>query len=169
MTVRRGLRWAALTVGVVGIFTVALMLWIVNGPSPMKSAGGTTLAQRSASLPLVVGPAPAAPGVGPSSNPIGKRVFEGACASCHAWTGAGAIISEAQLIGANDLSGVNVAQMILAGTGRPGGHVPYMPSFAASYTNTEIAAVANYVVVRFGLKPSDVDPADIAKIRVTQR
>jgi len=150
---RRGLRWAALTVGVVTIFAVAPALWILRRPA----------------LPLVAGPAPAAPGVGPSSNLIGKRVFEGACASCHAWTGAGAIISEAQLTGlVNDPSGINVAQMILAGAGRPGGHVPYMPSFAASYTDTEIAAVANYVVARFGSKPSDIGPADVAKMRAPQ-
>lgn len=129
----------------------------------------TVPALHSTNLPLAAGPASATPGVGPSGNPIGKRIFEGACVSCHAWTGAGAIISEAQLSGVrsvNDPTAANVAQMILTGTGRPGGHVPYMPSFAASYTDTEVAAVANYVVARFGSKPSDINAADVAKMRV---
>ncbi|HEY3695050.1 cytochrome c [Phenylobacterium sp.] len=128
----------------------------------------TVPALRSANLPMAAGPAPASPRKGPANNPTGKRIFEGACASCHAWTGAGAMISEAQLTGVrsvNDPSAANVARMILAGAGRPGGHVPYMPSFAASYTDTEIAAVANYVVARFGSKPSYIGAADVARMR----
>jgi mono/diheme cytochrome c family protein len=125
-------------------------------------------ARRSAGLTLAAGPASASPRAGPSSNALGKRIFEGACASCHAWTGAGAIVAEAQLTGArsvNDPSAANVAHMILTGAGRPGGSAPYMPSFAASYTDKEIAAVANYAVARFGAKPSDISAADVARMR----
>ena len=90
------------------------------------------------------------------------------CVDCHAWTGAGAVIGQAQLTGVravNDPSGDNVVQMMLGGAGRPGTPHPYMPSFASSYSDTEIAAVANYVTARFGGMPSRVTPADVANLR----
>jgi mono/diheme cytochrome c family protein len=99
----------------------------------------------------------------------GQRVFEGSCESCHAWSGAGALINAAQLTGdraVNDVSATNVVQMILNGSGQPDGG-PYMPSFAAAYSDAEIAAVANYVTARFGAKPSHVTPVQVAKLRPT--
>ncbi len=41
----------------------------------------------------------------------------------------------------------------------------YMPGFGRSYSDTEIAAVANYVTARFGSTPSRVTPADVANLR----
>jgi mono/diheme cytochrome c family protein len=119
-------------------------------------------------LPKLAGPAAAAPQHAESGNPIGQRIFEGNCVSCHAWTGAGAVIGQAQLTGVravNDPSGTNVMQMILGGAGRPGTPHPYMPSFSRSYSNAEIAAVTNYVTARFGSAPSRVTPADVANLR----
>ena len=119
-------------------------------------------------LPKPAGPAPAMPRLAGIDNPIGKRMFEGNCVSCHAWTGAGAVVAEAQLTGVrsvNDPSAANVVQMILGGGGRPNTPHPYMPSFGRSYSNTEIAAVANYVTARFGSTPSRVTPADVANLR----
>jgi mono/diheme cytochrome c family protein len=128
----------------------------------------TVPAIRSASLPAPAGPVSVATRAGPTENPIGKRIFEGNCASCHAWNGAGAIIAEAQLTGnraVNDPSAINVSQMILNGAGRPGSGRPYMPSFATAYTDTEIAAAANYVTARFGAKPSHVTAQQVAQLR----
>ena len=95
-------------------------------------------------------------------------MFEGNCVSCHAWTGAGAVVGETQLTGVravNDPSAANVVQMILGGAGRPDSPHPYMPSFGRSYSDAEIAAVANYVTARFGSTPSRVTPADVANLR----
>ncbi len=119
-------------------------------------------------LPALAGPAPATPQLARINDPVGKRIFEGDCVSCHAWTGAGAVIAETQLTGVravNDPSAANVVQMILAGTGRPDTPHPFMPSFGRSYSNAEIAAVANYVTARFGSAPSHVTPADVAELR----
>jgi mono/diheme cytochrome c family protein len=123
---------------------------------------------RSSASPEPAGPAPRLASAGPADNPTGKRIFEGACASCHAWTGAGALVAQAQLTGGravNDPSAVNVAQMVLNGSGPSTGGHPLMPSFAAAYTDTEIAAVANYVTARFGAKPSDVSAKQVAAMR----
>jgi mono/diheme cytochrome c family protein len=119
-------------------------------------------------LPALAGPAPATPQLTGIDNPIGQRMFEGNCVACHGWTGAGAIVGEAQLTGVravNDPSAANVVQMILGGGHKPGSGHPFMPGFARSYSDAEIAAVANYVTARFGSSPSRVTPADVAHLR----
>lgn len=125
-------------------------------------------AHPSSELPPLSPAASANPAVGPTGNAIGKRLFEGACASCHAWNGTGAIVEEARLTGmraVNDPSAANVARMILDGTGKPGTGETYMPSFASTYSDKEIAAVANYVTARFGRTTSNVDAKDVAVMR----
>ncbi|PNG24268.1 c-type cytochrome [Methylocella silvestris] len=119
-------------------------------------------------LPAPAGPAPATPQIAAIDNPVGKRIVEGNCASCHAWTGAGAAREEAQLTGVravNDPSGANVALMILHGSGAATARRPYMPGFGKVYSNDEIAAVTNYVTARFGAQPSRLMAADIARLR----
>ncbi|WP_232476315.1 cytochrome c [Flavisphingomonas formosensis] len=119
-------------------------------------------------LPKAAGPAPATPKLANIDNPVGKRLFEGNCVGCHAWTGAGAAADHARLTGlrsVNDPSAANVVQIILNGRGKPGTPKPYMPSFARSYSDAEIAAVANYITARFGSTPSKVTPADVAAFR----
>ncbi len=124
---------------------------------------------RSEALPKPAGAAAESPKVASVKNIEGKRVFEGNCVSCHAWTGAGAIINEAQLTGVravNDASAANVVQMILSGAGDSESGQPYMPSFAAAYSDAEIAAVANYVTARFGSKPSRITTGEVARLRL---
>ena len=99
----------------------------------------------------------------------GRRVFEGACASCHDWTGVSPVIPLATLTGAravNDPSAVNVAQIVMSGARRttPQG-VVVMPAFGSIYSDSEVAAVANYVTGRFGSKPSQIDAAQVAALR----
>ncbi len=65
-------------------------------------------------------PAPEAPkmGVVADANPLGKQIYEGACASCHSWSGAGPLTPYATLTGnrtVNDPKAINVAQIVIAG------------------------------------------------------
>ena len=99
----------------------------------------------------------------------GKQVYEGACVSCHGWSGISDISEYATLTGAravNDPHGTNVAQIVLAGMKRssPAG-VTEMPGFGAAYSDSDIAAVANYVTTRFGSTASNLSAAEIAKMR----
>ncbi len=55
--------------------------------------------------------------------------------------------------------------MILHGSGPTWPGHPFMPGFGAAYSDTEVAAVANYVTARFGSVPSTLTAADIAKLR----
>jgi mono/diheme cytochrome c family protein len=99
----------------------------------------------------------------------GKEVYEGACAGCHGWTGISPVIPFATLTGTrsvNDPAAINVAQVILGGGYR---HRPYdaenMPAFGSTYSDAEIASVANYVTARYGAKGSELTAAQVAKLR----
>jgi mono/diheme cytochrome c family protein len=99
----------------------------------------------------------------------GKQVYEGACVSCHGWSGVSDISEYATLTGAravNDSHGTNVVQIVLAGMKRssPAG-VTEMPGFGAAYSDSDIAAVANYVTTRFGSSASNLSAREIAKMR----
>jgi mono/diheme cytochrome c family protein len=99
----------------------------------------------------------------------GKQVYEGACVSCHGWSGNSDISEYATLTGAravNDPHATNVAQIVLAGMKRssPAG-VTEMPGFGAAYSDSDIAAVANYVTTRFGSSASNLTAAEVAKMR----
>ena len=99
----------------------------------------------------------------------GKMVFEGACVSCHGWTGESPISPFATLTGAwavNDPGATNVAQIVISGTKRhaPPGAIS-MPAFGDAYSDAEIAAVANYVTARFGSKGSQITALDVAELR----
>jgi mono/diheme cytochrome c family protein len=102
----------------------------------------------------------------------GRQVYEGACAGCHGWTGVSPVIPFATLLGTravNDPTANNVAQVIIGGGHR---HLPRdsdnMPAFGGTYSNAEIAGVANYVTARFGAKGSALTAADVAKLRELQ-
>jgi mono/diheme cytochrome c family protein len=124
----------------------------------------------STDLPATTAPpAPASHKDGPTADARGKMVFEGACVSCHGWTGESSVSPFATLTGAwavNDPSATNVAQIVLSGTMR---HNPpdalSMPAFGNAYSDDEIAAVANYVTARFGSKGSKLTAKDVADLR----
>jgi mono/diheme cytochrome c family protein len=89
--------------------------------------------------------------------------------SCHSWTGVSALSPFATLPGAravNDPTATNVAQIVISGTRRdqPAGILP-MPGFGNIFSDTEIAAVVNYVTARFGSTRSSVTESDIAAMR----
>jgi mono/diheme cytochrome c family protein len=119
-------------------------------------------------------PAPAlfADNTSPAGESHGRQVYEGACAGCHGWTGVSPVIPFATLTGTravNDPTANNVAQVIIGG-----GHRHFardsdnMPPFGSTYSDVEIAGVANYVTARFGAKGSNLTAADVAKLRTLE-
>jgi mono/diheme cytochrome c family protein len=103
------------------------------------------------------------------AHPQGLKLFEGACASCHQWNGKGLESQYAALLGTrgvNDVKGANVTQAILQGVKmRIGDSDVFMPAFGSAYSNTEVAALANYVIAHFGGKQGEVTPESVAKRR----
>lgn len=128
-------------------------------------------AVASADLPATLAPpAPASHKVGGrTADARGKKLFEGACVSCHGWTGESPLSPFATLTGAravNDPGAVNVVQIVISGTKRHGPPGAFsMPAFGAIYSDAEIAAVANYVTARFGSSQSKVTEQDVAALR----
>jgi mono/diheme cytochrome c family protein len=101
-------------------------------------------------------------------DPRGKQIFEGACASCHGWSGVGELTSYATLTGNRavyDTSAINLAQIVISGGHSTMDGALLMPAFGAAYSDTEIAAVANYVTARFGAAPSRLTAKNIADFR----
>ncbi len=127
----------------------------------------------SASSDLPAATAPAAPAShkegGGTSLAQGKKIFQGACVSCHGWTGESPITPLATFTGSwavNDPAATNVAQIVISGTVRqmPQGALS-MPAFGAIYSDAEIAAVANYVTARFGAKGARLTEQDVVALR----
>src|ERR1700678_2176067 len=123
----------------------------------------------SPDLPASVAPpASASHKQGPTADARGKRVFEGACVSCHGWTGESPVSPSATLTGAwavNDPGATNVAQIVLSGTKR---HTPdgalSMPTFGNAYSNDEIAEVAKYDTASFGAEGSRITAEEVAAL-----
>jgi mono/diheme cytochrome c family protein len=116
-------------------------------------------------------PAPAShkEGMVASNNVRGEKIFAGACASCHDWTGVSPVTGYATLTGVravNDPSAANVAQVVVHGVNRrtAEGKI-FMPAFGDGYSDDDIAAVANYVTARFGAKGAQLTGKDVADLR----
>lgn len=135
-----------------------------------------SLAPRASGLDTAVGALPATvrdsgpwSPVGDTPERTGKRIFEAACASCHAWNGNGQQTPRAGLAGAHalsDPSGANLERVIVHGSGNGGTRsATTMPAFGAAYTDAEIAAVANYAIAHFGGKPGQVTVEAVATLR----
>jgi mono/diheme cytochrome c family protein len=114
-------------------------------------------------------PAPASPKEGGAiADALGRKVFAQACVSCHSWTGVSALSPFATISGSravNDPTATNVAQIVISGTRRFTPGAMSMPAFGSTYTDTEIAAVANYVTGRFGSAASKLTAKDVTELR----
>jgi mono/diheme cytochrome c family protein len=104
------------------------------------------------------------------SNPMGHTMFASMCAGCHSWTGVNDFVPHSTLTGTravNDPTATNVALAVLRGASTlpPSGDIAVMPAFGSAWSDDHIAAVSNYVVARFGAKPSSITAADVGKLR----
>jgi mono/diheme cytochrome c family protein len=136
----------------------ALVAYLRSVPAVASSAPAT-----------IAPPAPASPKEGGAiSDALGRKVFAQACVSCHSWTGVSALSPFATISGnraVNDPTATNVAQIVVSGTRRLTPGAMSMPAFGSTYTDAEIAAVANYVTGRFGSAGSKLTAKDVADLR----
>ncbi len=104
------------------------------------------------------------------SNPRGHAMFASMCAGCHTWAGVGSYVPHTTLVGTravNDPTATNVALAVLRGASTlpPSGDIAVMPAFGAAWSDEEIADVSNYVIARFGAKPSSITAAEVHELR----
>jgi len=100
----------------------------------------------------------------------GTRLFLGNCASCHLWSGDGVkdayypSLSHNSTLGA--ASATNLIQVMLNGVTRESQEgQTFMPGFAASLDNDQIAALVNYLTQQFGNPNNKVTAEQVAKLR----
>ncbi len=96
------------------------------------------------------------------------RIFEEACTSCHRWTGVSLLTSYAthRQPAVNDQNATNVTAIVISGEHRNTANgMVIMPAFGNTYSDTEIAAVANYVTGRLGAKGLRFTAPNVAKLR----
>jgi mono/diheme cytochrome c family protein len=146
--------------------TAALVSYLRTVPAK----AGKSPIEIDAKAPWAVAASAAAPAANTAEgHEQGLRLFAAACASCHQWNGQGQQTNYASLLGTrgvNDAGGANVTQMILRGVKmRVHDNEVYMPAFDKAYTDTEVAALANYVIAQFGNKQGTVTPEFVAKQR----
>jgi mono/diheme cytochrome c family protein len=104
------------------------------------------------------------------SNPRGHLMFAGMCAGCHSWTGTGSYVPHSTLTGnraVNDPTATNVALAVLHGASTlpESGEIAVMPAFGSAWSDEEIADVSNYVIARFGARPSSITAEEVRKLR----
>lgn len=120
--------------------------------------------------PIAVKPLTVSPSSdGDGGDRLGQKMYAQACAACHRWDGTGAQTSHADLLGTravNDVEPTNLLQVVLQGSHLDTvyGRIA-MPGFAHAYSDTEIAAVANYVRRRFGARASELKAQDVQTLR----
>lgn len=145
--------------------TAALIAYLRSVPARAGTDPITVDAKPAAALAS----SNVAPGGDAQVDTQGFKLFEGACASCHQWNGKGQQTSYASLLGTrgvNDVRGANVTQILLHGSSLRGQDASiFMPGFGDAYSDTEIAALSNYVIGHFGNKQGTVTPDDVAARR----
>jgi mono/diheme cytochrome c family protein len=118
--------------------------------------------------PQATGPVVAQAAAQPA-DPMGARVFNTACAGCHLPSGQGRQSAWAGLTGdhsAADPAGTNMLQVLAHGSNlQASDRFVFMHAFTAAYTDTELAAAANFVAARFGGQSGNITAGDIAKVR----
>jgi mono/diheme cytochrome c family protein len=106
-----------------------------------------------------------------ADNPLGAHVFNEACAGCHLPSGQGRQSPWAALAGdqsAGDPAGTNTLQILVHGSElQTGTGQVFMHGFTGAYTDTELAAVTQYVTQQFAGRDSRVTAEDVKKAKAT--
>jgi mono/diheme cytochrome c family protein len=148
---------------------VASLVAYLRRVEPMVGKAGMEINSAPAQMAASASWKPNAPD---PRNLDGQRIFEGVCAACHQWNGAGRQSRYASLAGSqavNDPEGTNLVRVMLVGadikTAKGRG---YMPSFGDAYSDAELADVANYVISHFGGKSGQVTAQAVRERRTAQ-
>jgi mono/diheme cytochrome c family protein len=104
------------------------------------------------------------------AHPRGHAIYSSMCAGCHSWTGVNDYVPHSTLTGTravNDPTATNVALAVLRGASTlpENSDIAVMPAFGQAWSDDDIAAVSNYVIARFGAKPSSITGEDVKKLR----
>ncbi|WP_244140076.1 c-type cytochrome [Caballeronia sp. BCC1704] len=112
------------------------------------------------------------PGAANATHPKGARLYAAACASCHDVSGEVAggafpsLVHDAVTAAFGSMDTSNLVLVILHGVNRETRDGPaLMPAFGASFSDKDIAALANYVTHQFGDPRATTQVEDVARLR----
>ncbi len=133
----------------------ALIAYLING----RPASGSSLSSEVATV---------APAIPPSGG-LGAALFAGTCSGCHSVDPKATLGGYADFEGARtvrDPQGTNLLKLLSDGSSHGVDGTMGMPGFGREYSDTERAALANYVLLRWGhLRPS-LTPNDAGRAAV---
>ena len=106
----------------------------------------------------------------------GRQLYLNVCAGCHGREGEGRTSVAVAMAGNSTLRMADSRNLLVSVLdGLPAQAFPglermqEMPGFAAELTDAQVAELANYLRVRFGGLPGDVQPAAVAGLREAQQ
>jgi mono/diheme cytochrome c family protein len=146
---------------------IAALVTYLRDVKPQQGKPGSELNDRP---PRVLASTADTPGTEEMGHDdLGQRLFEETCAGCHLWNGRGRQSEAAALLGTqavNDTDAYNVTQVVLQGSQVRTAHGEgFMPSFARTYSDAEVAALGNFVLEHFGGKPGKLTAEIVARRR----
>jgi mono/diheme cytochrome c family protein len=146
---------------------VAALVTYLRDVKPQRGQAGNEIDDYPPRVLVSTANAPGADEM--ADKDLGQQLFDGACTGCHLWNGQGRQSEAAALLGtqaANDANAYNLIQVILHGSQlqTAQGEV-FMPSFGRAYSDTEVAALSNFVLAHFGGKQGRLTAEDVAKRR----
>lgn len=100
---------------------------------------------------------------------LGARLYAGACAGCHPLDPSGGTGPYSNLTGASsvrDSQGTNVLRLLAVGSPHGIDTGAVMPDFGSGYTDTERAALANFVLAQWGHTSAGLTPNDARRARL---
>lgn len=104
---------------------------------------------------------------GEAATHPGAALYSGSCLGCHGWDGKGAF-AQASLVGVRalrDPHATNLIQVVLHGSHPDGGGARLsMPAFGSSYSDSEVAALAEFTTGRFGT-PARIKAQEVRSLR----
>jgi mono/diheme cytochrome c family protein len=104
-----------------------------------------------------------------SSDSVGARLYNQACAGCHLPDGKGRQVPWAALGGAHttgDVNGINLVQVLAHGTQMETAQgLVFMHSFTGGYSDAELATIANYTIGQMSGREGKVTAQQIGAAR----
>jgi mono/diheme cytochrome c family protein len=156
-----------------------------SAAGPMKevvaySTGQLTREDRAALVGYLLGtraatgsspsPATATASAAPTPGGVGAKLYAGVCACCHSLDPKAATGSYSNLAGARtvrDPEGTNVLRLLSTGSPHGVGLGTAMPEFGQGYSDTERAALANFVLAQWGHLAPKLTPNDAQRARLS--
>ena len=146
---------------------IAALVTYLRYVKPQQGQAGSEIADHPQTVLASTADSPGADEM--AHKDLGQQLFEGACAGCHLWNGQGRQSEAAALVGTqavNDAQACNLTQVILQGSQLQTAYGEvFMPSFGGAYSDTEVAALSNFVLAHFGGKQGKLTAEDVAKLR----